>query len=169
MVSVKEVSPQGPNSPGRPSWSGTRVKIAILCQLEKTSGRRQVEERFDTSLLSNIFHWRQNTKVPPQESERSEVAQWCLTLWDPMDCSLPGSSLHGILQARVLEWVAISFSRGSSQLRERTGVSHIPGKCFNLWATREAQANQTWTYFSCHYLVQEDLKENISFNFLRES
>ena len=51
------------------------------------------------------------------ESE-SEVAQSCLTLWDPMDCSLPGSSLHGILQARVLEWVAIAFSRGSSRPRD---------------------------------------------------
>ena len=48
------------------------------------------------------------------ERWRSKVAQLCLTLWDPMDCSLPGSSVHGIFQARVLEWVAISFSRGSS-------------------------------------------------------
>ena len=45
----------------------------------------------------------------------SEVTQSCLTLYDPMDCSLTGSSVHGIFQARVLEWVAISFSRGSSQ------------------------------------------------------
>ena len=43
----------------------------------------------------------------------SEVAQLCLTLRDPMDCSLPGSSVHGIFQARVLEWVAITFSEGS--------------------------------------------------------
>ena len=63
----------------------------------------------------------------------------CPALCDPMDCSLPGSSLHGILQARVLEWVAISFSRGSSQSRDRTWVSCIPGRRFNLWATREAQ------------------------------
>ena len=41
----------------------------------------------------------------------SEVAQWSLTLSDPMDCSLPGSSIHGIFQARVLEWGAIAFSR----------------------------------------------------------
>ena len=47
-----------------------------------------------------------------------EVAQSCSTLCDPMDCSPPGSSLHGILQARVLEWVAISFSRESSQPRD---------------------------------------------------
>ena len=59
-------------------------------------------------------------------------------LCDPMDCSLPVSSLHGILQARVLEWVAISFSRGSSWPRDQIQVSHIPGRCFNLWATREA-------------------------------
>ena len=53
----------------------------------------------------------------------SEVAQSCPTICDPMDCSLPGSSVHGILQARILEWVAIPFSRGSSQLRDWTWVS----------------------------------------------
>ena len=67
----------------------------------------------------------------------SEVAQSCLTLCNPMDCSLPGSSLHGILQARILQWVAISF-RGSSWLRDRTWVSCSAGRRFNLWATREA-------------------------------
>ena len=46
------------------------------------------------------------------------VAQSCLTLCDPMNCSPPGFSVHGILQAKILEWVAISFSRGSSQLRD---------------------------------------------------
>ena len=55
-----------------------------------------------------------------------------------MDCSPPGFYVHGILQARVLEWVAISFSRGSSQPRDRTQVSCIAGRCFTLWATREA-------------------------------
>ena len=81
----------------------------------------------------------------------SEATQLCPTLCNPMDCSLPGSSLHGILQARVLEWVAISFSRGSSQLRDRTGVSHIPGRHFNLWATREAPetAKSITKYTNC--------------------
>ena len=68
----------------------------------------------------------------------SEVTQSCPTLCDPMDCSLPGFSIHGILQARILGWVTISFSRGSSRPRDRTWVSHIGGRRFNLWATREA-------------------------------
>ena len=65
----------------------------------------------------------------------SKVVQSCLTLSDPMDCSPPGSSVHGILQARVLEWVAISFSRGSSQPRDRTQVSCTVDRCFTVWAT----------------------------------
>ena len=48
-----------------------------------------------------------------------EVAQSCPALYDPMDCSLPDSSVHGIFQARVLEWIAISFSKGSSQPEEK--------------------------------------------------
>ena len=58
------------------------------------------------------------------------VAQLGLTLFDPMDCSPPGSTVHGILQARVLEWVAISFSRGSSRPRDQTRVFRIVGRCF---------------------------------------
>ena len=53
-----------------------------------------------------------------QSESESEVAQSCLTVFDPMECSLPGSSIHGIFQARILEWAAISFSRGSSQPRD---------------------------------------------------
>ena len=68
----------------------------------------------------------------------SEVDQSCPTLCDPMGCSLTDSSVHGIFQATVLEWIAISFSRGSSQPRDRTWVSHIVGRCFTIWATREA-------------------------------
>ena len=51
-----------------------------------------------------------------------KVTQLCVTVCDPMDCSPPGSSVHGILQARILEWVAIAFSKGSSQLRAQTGA-----------------------------------------------
>ena len=55
-----------------------------------------------------------------------------------MDCSLPGSSVHEILQARILEWVTVPFSRGSFQARDQTQVSHIAGRFFTVWATREA-------------------------------
>ena len=57
---------------------------------------------------------------------------------DSMDCSPPGSSVHGISQASILEWVTISFSRGSSQPRDQTRVSCIAGRFFTNWATREA-------------------------------
>ena len=64
--------------------------------------------------------------------------QSCRTLCDPMDCSLPGSSVHGIFHARILEWVAISFSRGSSQPRNQTQVSCFAGGFFTRLATRKA-------------------------------
>ena len=63
----------------------------------------------------------------------SEVVQSCPTLCDPMDWSPPGSSVQGLLQARILEWVAIPFSRGSSWPR----VSHTAGRSFTIWATSE--------------------------------
>ena len=66
------------------------------------------------------------------------VAQSRLILCDPMDCSPPGSSVHGILQARILKWVAISYSRGSSPPRDWTRVSCIAGRFFTVWTTREA-------------------------------
>ena len=65
------------------------------------------------------------------------VTELCLTLCDPMDYRFPGSSVHETLQARILEWVAISFSRGSSQPRNRTQVSCIVGRFLTIWATRE--------------------------------
>ena len=66
------------------------------------------------------------------------VTQSCLTLCNPMNCSPPGSSVLGISQARVLEWIVISFSMGSSQPREWTCISCIAGRFFTIWATSEA-------------------------------
>ena len=70
-----------------------------------------------------------------------------------MDCSPPGSSIHGILQARILEWVAYPFSSGSSQPRNRTRVSWTAGRFFTSWATMEAhikpvnpKGNQSWMF-----------------------
>ena len=64
-----------------------------------------------------------------------KVTQLCPTFCDPMDYTV-----HGILQARILEWVAFPFSRGSSQPRDRTQVSCIAGRFFTIWATRETRS-----------------------------
>ena len=70
------------------------------------------------------------------------LVSWsCVTLCDPMDCSLLGSSVHGILQARILGWVAIPFTRGSSRHRDQIRVSCITGSFFTNWATKEAQSS----------------------------
>ena len=84
------------------------------------------------------------------------VTYSCLTLSDPMDYNLPGSLVHGILQARLLEWFAISFSRVSSQPKDQTWVSHmegrffiseLPGKpCMHIYITRAH-------WISCSYIV----------------
>ena len=70
--------------------------------------------------------------------ESESVSRSVVPLCNPMDCSPPGSSVHEILQERTPQWVAISFSRGSSWPRDRTWVSHIVGRFYTLWATREA-------------------------------
>ena len=78
---------------------------------------------FDMSkvaVISEICYW-------------MKVAQSCPTLCDPTNGSLPGSAVHGVFQARVLEWGAISFSRGPSQPRDRTRVSCIADRCFTVW------------------------------------
>ena len=88
---------------------------------------------------SCILNWGLGKLQPPKQYTNTwrirEVTQSCLTLCDPMDCSLPGSSVHGTFQALVLEWIAISFSKGSSQPRDWTRVSRIVDRCFTVWAT----------------------------------
>ena len=66
------------------------------------------------------------------------AAQSCATVCNPIDCSPLGPSVHGILQARILEWIDIFFSRESSQPRDQTKVSCISGRFFTVWATRKA-------------------------------
>ena len=102
----------------------------------RTGFNGQLEIPNLNSKVSSVpYCWRR--RLTPHLSKWSEVTQSCPTLCNPMDYSLPGSSVHGILQARVLEWVAISFSRGSSQPRDWTWVSHIVGRRFTVWATRD--------------------------------
>ena len=84
-----------------------------------------------SSYLNPGNHW-------PSSCRCCSVAKSCLTLDNPMDCSPPGFSVHGILQARILECIAIPFFRGSSWSRNETGVSCIARGFFTSWATREA-------------------------------
>ena len=82
------------------------------------------------------------------------AAPWGLTLCDPVDCSPPGSSGRGILQARTLEWVAMPSSRGSCQPRDWTQVSRIEGGFFTIWATREALRTTIWpSNFTARYIA----------------
>ena len=81
---------------------------------EKPQLRRSLEKAWrDAELRGSIIHWK----------NVCSVAQSCPTLYDPMDCSLPGSSVHGIFQARILEWVDVSYSRGSSWPKDWTHIS----------------------------------------------
>ena len=94
--------------------------------------------RTEVSCISGRFttSWTTGEAQQPQFSsvQFSSVTQSCLTLCDPMDYTV-----HGILQARTLELVALPFSKGSSQPRDQTQVCQIAGRFFTSWATREAQ------------------------------
>ena len=116
--------------------------LAAFQLFELTQATQHKGWKTDWEGLKIASHPRQETsKITDRTAEAVPnsvlVAQSRPTLCNPVDCSPPSSSVHGILQARVLEWVAISFSRGSSRPRDRTQVSRIAGRCFNLWATRE--------------------------------
>ena len=78
------------------------------------------------------------------------VAQSCPTLWDSVDCSLPGPSVYGISQARILEWVAISFSRGSSWPRDQTRVSHFAGR---LLSEPPGSPGSVVAFFKCISII----------------
>ena len=91
-----------------------------------------------------LYHW---CHLKQWKCVSHSVLSDCLRL---MDCSLPGSSVHGILQARILGWVAITFSRGSSRLRDRTRVSCIAGRFFTIWATREVVKGRVKTISRWH-------------------
>ena len=114
------------------------VTICYFLMLHFASGQCSLVSGKMEIWLSTEYSARSKLLVSGNASEsESEVAQSCLTLFDPMDCSLPCSCIHGIFQARVLEWVAISFSRGSSRPRDYTRISRIVGRGFAVWATRE--------------------------------
>ena len=96
------------------------------------------------------------------EVKWSEVTQSCPTLRDPMDCSLPHSSIHGIFQARVLEWIAISFSRGPSRPRERTQISCIVGRRFTVWATKFFKSHLLCNLFQCCFYTHHSTETTLA-------
>ena len=89
------------------------------------------EQKVETSVLDGIVAQVQNPGMDLECEKWNFIAQPRLTLCNPMDCSLPSSSARGILQARILEWVAIPFSK------DQTQVSCITGWFFTIWATRD--------------------------------
>ena len=125
--------------------SGLRILVQHRFSLELTSRSNSISHCNKLYFPLILFHiWKFFSNLHPDHdtsfslvTKWSEVAQSWPTLCNPIDCSPPGSSIHGIFQARVLEGVAISFSRGSSWTRDQTQVSHIAGRCFTIWAIRE--------------------------------
>ena len=110
----------------------------VLCIFATVLKNKKEMKQFLTAFAHNI----RDPKLKHPQKERKKVKLFSrVRLCDPMDCSPTGSSVHGIFQARIEQWVAISFSRGSSQPMDRTQVSHTAGRRFTLWASREAQAS----------------------------
>ena len=106
----------------------------VIKQLEYNLGSKRYGNR--SSLSGKKKKNKNNVKQYSMHlRDKVKVIHLCLTLWDPMDCSLPGSCVREILQARILEWVAMPSSRGSSQPRDRAQVSHTAGRFFTInWA-----------------------------------
>ena len=129
-------------------WKGTEILLLIITTYSKFYGGKirvwwdRLTGRSRSSLA--MTRWRRWVYSRKREVKQSavKVSQSCPTLCDPMDCIV-----HGILQARILEWVAFPFSRGSSQPRDRAQVSHIEGRFFTSWATRDAAGRQNYVFF----------------------
>ena len=92
----------------------------------------------------------EKTPVRSTNTMKVKIALSCPTVWDPMDCSPPGCSVYGILQARILGWVAILFSRASSRPKDQTHVSHTAGRLYHL------------SHQESHYIYQIKVEETQS-------
>ena len=128
-------------------------KIQERKRIQETKGSvlkgRRLKERL-TEKKKDKFLWKTHSGPPAQACVCVySVTQSCPTLCDPMDCSPPDSSVHGILQARIMEWVAMPSSRGSFQPRDWTHISCIASRFFTVWATREDKLSN---HYLNHYL-----------------
>ena len=111
------------------------LDLEILCEFSVTEEKALLSQSLNANFSHSCFLYFIHSF--------SVCLCWSLSHarpFDPMDCSPPGSSVHGILQARILQRVASSLSRGSSWLRDQTCVSHIVGRFLTVWATREAHS-----------------------------
>ena len=137
------------NSPHNPTRWVFGINPSSFCLLTIPGGEKQWElnqNKGDGGLhrlrITMCRNWRGKGKI------KVIVSQSCPTLCNPVDCSPPGSSVHGILWARILQWVDILFSRGSSPPRDQTWVSWSAGRDFTIWASRQAPAKnwrEEWT------------------------
>ena len=117
---------------GRGSWQAAVHGCRELDMTERLSMHTRACACAHTHTHTHTHtHYPSESDAVLQRSE-SEVTQSCPIICDPVNCSLPGFSIHGIFQAKVLEWVAISFSSGSSQPRDQTQVSRIVGRHFTI-------------------------------------
>ena len=123
--------------PGRPPGGGHGNTLQFSC-LENPTDRGAWWAAVQR--VAKSWTWLKPLSMHPMYCGPYEVNSLShVQLCNPMDCSPPGSSsVYGIFQARTLEWVAIFFSRGSSRPRDQTQVSHIAGRLFTFWATRES-------------------------------
>ena len=103
-----------------------------------------------------LHHKQRRKECLPCVLQKVLVTHSCPILCDPIDCSPPSSSVHGILQARILEWAAISYSRGSSWIRDRTWVSCTASRFFIIWATRDALLWNTLGLLEGVYTLEQD-------------
>ena len=126
--------------PGKKFWARD-IELRVLGEAEDGWSQELLGDtpRLCAQVCSLVyFKFGQKNDRKWQSERESGVTQSCPTLCDPVDCSLWGSSVHGIFQAIVLKWIAIPFSRGSSQPRDWTQLSRIVDRRFTVWAPREA-------------------------------
>ena len=163
---------QGASSWENLDWRARVLQTLSLCKSDAPPAQGSMRSSADTlsslqgteghhgSVLQPTKHGLGPSLHFIRDKSESEVAQSCLILWDPMDCSPPGSYIHGIFQARIQEWVAISFSRRSSRPRDWTQVSLIVGRCFTIWATREQKTKTKSKHTQKAFLSARDLSED---------
>ena len=122
---VLQVDSSPAEPPGKPKNTG--VGSLSLLQGNFLTQESNQDILYCRQILHQLSYREALYDVSAAAAAAAKSLQSCSTLCDPMDCSPPGSSTHGLFQARILEWVAISFSRGSSQPRDQTWVSCTSG------------------------------------------